>query len=108
MKIIEFSIANQFSETPGARYRSDGKYSGQEFYEDKLKSLFDDCIKNGSKLEINLDGTNGYATSFLDEAFGRLAEDFTPEVVFSNLQLISIEEPHLLNEIKDYISNAHK
>lgn len=103
-----FNIAAEFSQTPGARYRTDGNDSGQEFYEDVLESLFDSCLKTGESLKIILDGTDGYATSFLDEAFGRLAETFGVNLVKEKLSFVSEEEPYLLEEIKEYIENAHK
>lgn len=103
----ELRIASDFSRTPGARYRSDGKFSGQEFYEDILKNSFRKALELNSKLKIILDGTHGYATSFLDEAFGRLAEDFTKDSVKKNIILISDEEPYLVEEINEYIENSH-
>lgn len=101
------NIANDFSPTPGARYRTDGKFSGQEFYESILNKAFSKTSSIGQKLVIVLDGTAGYATSFLDEAFGRLARDFGVEKVKSGLSLVSVEEPELLEEIDEYIENAH-
>jgi len=92
-----------FSKTPNARYRDDGDYSGEEFYEIFLKNGFQQSVKNNEKLIVDLDGTEGYATSFLDEAFGRLAEEFGPLYVLDNLQIISNEEPDWLDEITTYI-----
>lgn len=103
-----FNIASEFSQTPGARYRTDGKDSGQEFYENVLESLFRSCLEAGESLKIILDGTDGYATSFLDEAFGRLAETFGVKVVKEKLSFVSDEEPYLLEEINEYIENAHR
>ncbi|MER0442194.1 STAS-like domain-containing protein [Emticicia sp. W12TSBA100-4] len=100
-------ISKDFSPTPGARYRTDGKFSGQEFYETVLKRCFEEILKLKYKLKIILDGTHGYATSFLDEAFGTLAKDFGVDVVKNNVVFISEEEPYLVNEINEYITNAH-
>ncbi|MDR2684960.1 MAG: STAS-like domain-containing protein, partial [Prevotellaceae bacterium] len=47
------------------------------------------------------DNTAGYASSFLDEAFGNLVYDFTSEIVKNNVEIISIQEPHW----KDMIEN---
>ena len=102
------NIASEFSRTPGARYRTDGKFSGEEFYENILKDLFSEILKLKCNLKIILDGTHGYATSFLDEAFGRLAKDFGVIKVKENVILISEEEPYLVEEINEYIANAHK
>ena len=92
-----------FSTTPGARYRIDGDFSGQEFFEDHLKKAFENSIERNEKLIIELDGTEGYATSFLDEAFGRLAEEFGPKQTISNIEIISNEEPDWIDEINSYI-----
>jgi phosphomannomutase len=100
-------IATEFSATPGARYISDGKHSGQEFYETLLKDRYETAMKNGRKLTVDLDGTHGYATSFLDEAFGRLSKDFGAVNVFNNIFFVSNEEPYLIDEIKDYINEAN-
>ena len=55
------------------------------------------------KLVIDIDGTEGYATSFLDEAFGRLSKKFGKDEVWNNIEIISIDEPDWIEEIKDYI-----
>lgn len=56
---------------------------------------------NGQVLEISLDGTSGYASSFLDEAFGNLVYDFSLDKVKSSISIVSEEEP----EWKDMIEN---
>jgi len=62
------------------------------------------CQEKGEKLEIDLDGTEGYATSFLDEAFGGLARKYGKEKVIKSLVFISYEEPYLIDEIKSYMN----
>lgn len=99
-------IATDFSTTPGARYRSDGRFSGQEFYENILKNKFTNSLEHNEHLIIDLDGTYGFATSFLNEAFNRLALDFDPDTVWNNITIISSEEPYLIDEIKEYIYDA--
>ena len=100
---IKLSIANDFSRTPGARYYKDGQNSGEEFYEKLLSVKFKEALDAGSKLVIDLDGTEGYATSFLDEAFRKLSEAYSPDVVWDNIMLISYDEPDWVDEIKSYI-----
>lgn len=99
-------IATDFSLTPGARYRNDGRFSGEEFYETILQKKFQSAIDNRQKLTIDLDGTYGFATSFLNESFNRLALDFGPDKVWENIILLSSEEPYLIDEIKEYIYDA--
>jgi hypothetical protein len=99
-------ISKDFSSTPGARYISDGKFSGEEFYKSILKTAFNEVFKANGRLIIDLDGTHGYATSFLDEAFGSLAKEFGIEQVLKFVSFISEEEPYLIDEIKDYINES--
>jgi len=103
--IIKINIAEDFSETPGARYRSDGDFSGQEFFEDILEAKYLK-LENNDKLLINLDGTDGYATSFLDEAFGGLARKYGKTKILRCIKFESDEEPILIEEIKTYIDEA--
>lgn len=99
-------ISTDFSTTPGARYYSDGDDSGQKFYERKLKQAFEDAVADDEVLTIDLDGTEGYATSFLDEAFNRLAKDFGKEKVRKHIEIVSTEEPDWVEEIFSYIDEA--
>ena len=66
MKTI--SIANDFTKYPGGRYRKHGKGSGEEFREEYLVPN----IEKQEQITIVLDGTAGYSSSFLEEAFGGL------------------------------------
>ena len=91
--MVKIKISNDFSEFPGARYFTDGPNSGQEFYEKCLKPSFESALERQSKIEVNLDDTAGYASSFLSESFGRLAHDFGVEKVLNNLIIVSIQEP---------------
>lgn len=68
MAIYTISVAKQFSETPAGRYRSDGPYSGEVFREDFLYP----ALRSNELVEVNLDGTLGYGSSFLEESFGGL------------------------------------
>jgi len=103
---LDINISTDFSITPGARYRTDGDFSGQEFFEEILEKKFLLVKDNKGFISINLDGTDGYATSFLDEAFGGLARKHGKEIVMSKLIFISDEEPYLIEEIKSYMNEA--
>lgn len=99
-------ISIDFSSTPGARYYTDGDDSGQEFYEKILKHAFKEALDDNDKLVIDLDGTEGYATSFLDEAFMRLTKEFGKSDVLSHIEIISFEEPDWIDEIRSYIEDV--
>lgn len=104
---MTIKISTDFSDTPGARHRDEGKYSGEEFREDMLEKYFLQAKENGEKLVIDLDGGYGYPTSFLEEAFGGLARIYPPKEVLDVLDFISNDEPSLIDDIKDYIKNAN-
>ena len=97
------NIAQDFSKTPGARNYSDGPFSGQEFYEVLLRKKFTDALHSGQKLKVILDGTEGYASSFLNEAFSLLGNEFNPKDVWGNIIIVSNEVPKYITRIKDSI-----
>lgn len=88
---IHYSIID-YSQSPGPRYCSQGDDSGEDFYHKKLNALFAEAFKNKSVLVVTLDGADGYASSFLDEAFGNLVYDFGAEIVKKYLKIISNDE----------------
>lgn len=53
-----------------------------------------------------MDGVAGYATSFLEAAFGGLAREFPIEEVVETINFKSDEEPYLIKEIQQYIREA--
>lgn len=90
-----------FYENPGPRYVRQGESSGEEFYHNVLNEKFHDAIENKVKLIVNLDQTSGYASSFLDEAFGNLVYDYGLDRVMENLIVISNEEPEWRDMLYD-------
>lgn len=99
-------IARDYSETPGGRYREDGPDSGQQFREEILQPRFEQARREGVLLEIDLDGAEGYATSFLEEAFGGLARDCGAKAVLETLRFQCKDEPRLVVEIEGYIRES--
>jgi hypothetical protein len=104
MKTI--NVATQFSRTPGGRRKASGKASGEEFRETLLLPHFVDP-GNDEKVTVIMDGTAGYGTSFLEEAFGGLARQFGSERCFTKLVIVCEQEPRLVSEIQKYIANCH-
>lgn len=82
-----------YTEYPGLRNCDLSDKSGEDFYHTVLNKAFKEALDAGENLIVNLDGTAGYASSFLDEAFGNLIYDYTKEKVSNTLQIISTEEP---------------
>jgi len=96
---VTINIARQFSRFPAGRYRADGPYSGEEFRERLLRP----ALQNGADLIIDLDGTVGFGSSFLEEAFGGLARaGFSREELRRRIRFTS-EDPSLIEEVSGYI-----
>jgi hypothetical protein len=100
------SIAKEFSDTPGPRYKHEGDFSGEEFLEKLLLPAFDKVRAEDGILLIDLDGTEGYATSFLEAAFGELARKYPIGEVLARLDFKCDDEPGLVQEIRQYIQDA--
>ncbi len=90
-----------YSMSPGPRYCNQGDDSGEDFYHERLNDVFYQAFSTGKMLEVNLDGPDGYASSFLDEAFGNLVYDFGLDVVKGNLSVLSNEEPEWITMLDD-------
>lgn len=101
---IKLIVAN-YTEYPGPRYCSQGNSSGEDFYHDILNTAFANAIESKQKLEVILDGTAGYASSFLDEAFGNLVFDFSLKVVMDNIIITSKQEPDWVKMIFEEVFN---
>ena len=65
---MRIKVAEQFSRTPGGRYKIDGRFSGEEFRE----KLLEPAIATGQRVTVDFDGVLGLSASFLEEAFGGL------------------------------------
>lgn len=104
---LVINIAKTYTKTPGGRYKKEGPYSGQDFREKVLYPEFCKAKKNNEKLIVNLDGGYGYATSFLEEAFGGLARATKDSAVLA-IEIISEEEPELIEKIRRYMDAALK
>ena len=106
MSII-LKVATEFSRTPGARYSKEGEFSGELFRTKYLSPKLEEAMRGNTKLIVDLDGTSGYGTSFLEEAFGGLIRNgITNKQICENLDFISNEDPSYIEEIKEYISDA--
>lgn len=103
---MNISVATQFSTTPGPREKGEGDFSGELFLEKVLRPAFLIAKEKGEPLTLDLDGTEGYATSFLEAAFGGLAREFESKEIIEVLRFKSDDEPYLVDEIRRYIEEA--
>ena len=91
--MINISVAKNFSVYPGGRTPEDGPFSGEVFRKELL---------------IDLDGTRGYGSSFLEEAFGGLVRSgFSSNEIF-NYITFQTSSTSLEEEIRRYIIDADK
>lgn len=102
-KII--SVAEDFAKYPGGYFDEYGLDNGESFRRDHLIPAI---LSRVDMVEVDLNGTEGYASSFLEEAFGGLTrEGFDPERLRSCLTIVS-DDTSLIQEIWDYIDkNAY-
>lgn len=104
---ITIKVAKDFSDAPGGRYRKDGEFSGEAFREDVLVPKYD-ALTNDDVLIVDLDGGYGYGISFLEEVFGGMARKYGVKPIQEKIQIISNDEPDLVNKIANYIKNARQ
>jgi hypothetical protein len=77
----------EYARSPGGRFRSDGPFSGEGFREEIVRPALTEAVQAGDRLEVELDGTSGYGSSFLEECFGGLIRKgaFEPDLVRRSL-----------------------
>lgn len=102
MKVID--VGKQFSRFPSGRYEKNGSTSGEAF----RKNLLEPALRaSAGKVQVLLDGTVGYGSSFLEEAFGGLVRisGFSSGDLLARIDFVSRDEA-LLSELKEYINEA--
>lgn len=102
----KLSVAQQFSKYPAGRYVTDGPWSGEAFREQVLKP----ALNSGDLVEVNLDGTLGYGSSFLEEAFGGLVRvaGFSLVALNKSLRLVCVSDPSVVDEVWRYVRDADR
>lgn len=106
--MIRIKVAEDFTEIPGARYESQGEFSGEKFRETILYPKFIEALEKKENLVIDLDGGYGYGSSFLEEAFGGLVRKLKEEknehyVDVKNIEIISDDNIAWIEKIRAYI-----
>ena len=97
------SVARQFTQFPGGRYRRISEFSGEEFRDDYLKP----AIERGEEVVVELDGVVGYGSSFLEEVFGGIVRAMkwpNRDQVNQHLKIKSTRESWLI-EANQYIDD---
>ena len=96
LDMSRISIAKDYSEFPVGRFPADSEFNGEKFREDYLVP----ALKEESTVTVNIDGAEGYGSSFLEEAFGGLVR----KGHYSSVEL----HKRLIVECKDVDYNVYK
>ena len=104
----KFTIyVRDFTHTPGPRMRQDGPHSGEEFRDMHLLPKFIEAVEEGVCLNVILEETKGYASSFLEEVFGGLIrKGCRKKDVKKYLKIHSTDRPWYVREVCRYIDQA--
>lgn len=98
-------VAAEFSRTPGGRYYTDGPDSGEKFREEVLLP----ALQANDIISVDLDGTRGYPSSFLEEAFGGTVRKLklTESEFFRRVKFKSTGEFEIyIDDIKFHVKRA--
>ena len=68
MMKFEIDIARDFSEVPAGRTDKDGEFNGERF----RRHVLIPALAAHEFINVRLEGTEGFGSSFLEEAFGGL------------------------------------
>ena len=98
------NIAKHFYDAPAGRFPEDGDYNGERFREEYLVP----ALRENNEVLVDMDGTEGYGSSFLEEAFGGLVRlrGFTAEELHKKMMLKSDEDESFIEEVWEYIDTA--
>lgn len=99
----KISVAGDFSTHPGPRYIKQGNWSGEKF-----RKLLEARLDRHEFIEVDLDGTRGYGSSFLDEAFGGLIRStkLTKSEFNRRISIKSEEDPTYRDEALEAVQQA--
>jgi hypothetical protein len=98
----EINVGRDFSKHPAGRYREDGPNSGQRFREDFLLP----SLKGDAALIVTLDGTRGFGSSFLEEAFGGLVRAGLSGEFLQQRLTVQGRDIGYVSEANQYIQDA--
>jgi len=106
MNSITIDIGRDFSSVPAGRHPEDGDFSGQEFREKVLVP----ALEGHDLVVVVLDNTEGFGSSFLEEAFGGLIREnrMTPQFLNDHLviQANKRSSARYRDKVVQYIATA--
>ncbi|MCC8954316.1 STAS-like domain-containing protein [Bradyrhizobium sp. Pear77] len=103
MSARKISLAQDFSRHIGPRFIKQGPFSGENF-----RKVLIAALKENDVVTVDLDGTTGIGSSFLDEAFGGLvfAEGMTKVDVRRRVRVKSDRDQSYLATVNEAIELA--
>lgn len=104
MSATVISVALDFSPSPAGRFERDGPYPGAVFRD----TLLVPALQTHDQVVVELDGTAGMGSSFLEEAFGGLVRMGFSEIDLRNRLQIRSSRKSYEERIWGYIVNAAK
>lgn len=101
--MMTVNIARDFTRYPSGRYRENSASSAEEFRERFLQPP----LLRGEKIRVEFDGTTGYSSSFLEEAFGGVVRStHKPAAYILPLLQFESSDLSLVEEVRQYIAEA--
>lgn len=102
--LVKIDLAADFSAHPFGRYRAHGPVSGERFREEHLVP----ALQRGADVLVDIDGTTGLSSSFLDEAFAGLirAGVLTKQTFINRVTIKSTRDPSYADDIAEYVAEA--
>ena len=103
MHKMYISVARDFSPHPGPRLIRQGKFSGEKF-----RKVLVAALSTAERVTVDLDGTTGFGSSFLEEAFGGLirCEGMSREEVERRVIVKSDQDASYKTEVAEAIRDA--
>lgn len=107
---ISISIAKDFSDVPSGRYLADGDWTGEKFRTKLLVPALNKADEQHPVI-VNINDTEGYGSSFLEEAFGGLVREklFSKEELEKKLSIEANDTYSIYKKIiLEYIKEAEE
>lgn len=97
-----YAFAEEFTDTPGGRDRSEGDDSGEQFFQEVLEPRY----RAGRKTIFDMRDVYGFATGWLDGAFGEFAYRYGAGTFREYFRIKNDEDPTLLVEVDECLERA--
>ena len=97
MNVRTIRFTQEFTDTPGGRFKQHGDFSGEQFREEILRP----ALEQNDQVILDLNGAFSFPPSFIDEALGVLIDQCGEELVRKKLTIKLDDNPHAQRKIVD-------